>query len=106
MQLLMKKYKKHGMTKKIQIFLHLKKMQRIIKMMTNERDFKIMFKEDRMKTSVTSLPDSAPAHRTLPATRWQGSQDRAGRRTPALSLRSWGHQQRRALDRVLKGESI
>ena len=80
--------------------------KRIIKMMTNERDFKIMFKEDRMKTRVTSLPDSAPAHRTLPATRWQGSQDRAGRRTPALSLRSWGHQQRRALDRVLKGESI
>ena len=35
MQLLMKKYKKDGMTKKIKIFLHLKKMQQIIKMMTN-----------------------------------------------------------------------
>ena len=79
--------------------------KRIIKMMTNERDFNIMFK-DKMKASVTSLPEFAPAPRTLPASKWQGSQDRPGRRTHALSLRSWCHQQRRALDRVLKGESI
>ena len=62
--------------------------------------------QDRMKASVTSLPEFAPAPRTLPANKWQGSQDRPGRRTQALSIRSWCHQQRRALDRVLKGESI
>ena len=114
MQWQMRKYNKHGMKQKTYIFLNLRKMwriikmvtnKRIIKMMTNKRDFNIMFKEDTMKDSVTSLPEFAPAPRTLPASKWQGSQDRPGRRTHALSLRSWCHQQRRALDRVHKGES-
>ena len=78
--------------------------KRIIKMMTNKRDFPIMFKENTRKASVTSLLKFAPAPRTLPASKWQSSQDRPGRRTQALS-RSWCHQQRRALDRVHKGES-
>ena len=105
MQLLMKKYKQIGMTKKMKIFLHQKEMQQIIKIMMNVNNFQVLrnyvFKEERMGFRVTSLTDSAFAPRILPAIMWPGSQDRAGRGTSAPSLRGLRHQQRKILTRIL-----
>ena len=77
--------------------------KRTIKVMTNKRNFHFMFKENTRRISVTSLLRFHPATRTLLASKWRCSQDGPGTGTQAHSR---CQQQRRALDRVRKGEGV
>ena len=91
MQLLMKKYKQVGMKKKKKIYLHQKKMQQVIKMMMNVRNFQVLrnyvFKEERMRFRDTSLQDSPFAPRIIPAIMWHRMFRTARKETSAPSTR-------------------
>ena len=59
------------MKKKKKIYLHQKKMQQVIKMMMNMRNFQVLrnyvFTEKKMRFRVTSLQDSPFAPRIISA---------------------------------------
>ena len=87
----MKKYKQVGMKKKKKIYLHQKKMQQVIKMMMNMRNFQVLrnyvFKEKKMRFRVTSLLDSPFAPWIISAIMWPRISRRARRDTSAPSTK-------------------